>query len=86
MRTALWHLQNNGIPRWRIIRSLCLCTLFANDANHRYKKDCAGKGCINEGIHLLKIRFINKAGWFCGYCKDSLLNDNLVDQVIHNTD
>ena len=58
----------------------------ANDANHRYKKDCAGKGCINEGIHLLKIRFINKGWVFCSYCKDSLLNDNLVDQVIHNTD
>ena len=55
-----------------------------NGANQWY--ECAGRGCTNEGIYLLKIKFINKVGWFCIDCRNTLLNENLVDQVIHPTD
>lgn len=50
------------------------------------RQKCAGRGCTNKGIYLLKIKFIKKAGWFCIHCKDDLLNDDLVDQVIHPTE
>lgn len=44
-------------------------------------KECAGKGCNNKGTCKLKIRYIHKHGWFCGSCKDILLERNLVDEI-----
>ena len=46
------------------------------DVSARYK-ECAGKGCQNEGIHCLKVVFVNRVGWFCDSCKSSLMADNL---------
>jgi hypothetical protein len=44
----------------------------------RYKQ-CAGKGCNREGLRPLKIRFLNKTGWFCENCKSDLIKHNLAD-------
>jgi hypothetical protein len=41
-------------------------------------KSCAGKDCQRTGIHYLRVLYLNKSGWFCGICKDSLLSDSLV--------
>ena len=41
-------------------------------------KECAGTRCPNKGIHYLKIIYVNKNGWFCDSCKNSLLVDGLV--------
>ena len=46
------------------------------DVSARYK-ECAAKGCQNEGIHCLKVVFVNRIGWFCDSCKTSLIADNL---------
>jgi hypothetical protein len=48
------------------------------DASQEYR-ECAGKGCQNIGVHYLKIVFLNKFGWFCASCRDSLIIDKLVD-------
>jgi len=39
------------------------------DDNYR---ECAGKGCKNFGTTLLKIRYINKEGYFCNLCTQDL--------------
>jgi hypothetical protein len=44
-------------------------------------KTCAGKGCSENGHHYLKIRFINKYGWFCESCTDIIVNDRLADEI-----
>jgi hypothetical protein len=41
-------------------------------------KQCAGKDCPHQGINHLKIRYINKFGWFCDSCKRNLIAENLV--------
>jgi hypothetical protein len=57
-----------------------------SDADQSYVLDaynsCAGSGCKNIGLHLLRVRFVNKNGWFCNSCKNSLLADMLVEQVV----
>ena len=35
-------------------------------------KVCAGNGCKNVGTTLLKIRYINKEGYFCDSCTQDL--------------
>ena len=55
------------------------------NALHGYKR-CAGKGCSEPGIHHLKVLFINKSGWFCDKCKNSLVEDKLVDQNVNLND
>jgi hypothetical protein len=51
-------------------------------------KQCAGKGCPKQGIRHLKIRYINKFGWFCDSCKTNLMAENLVinDDTIREVD
>ena len=51
------------------------------NASQEYKA-CGGKGCSQRGIHYLKIRFINRHGWFCDSCKDVLVYDKLADTTI----
>lgn len=44
-------------------------------------KQCAGTGCTNIGLYLLRVSFVNKYGWFCSSCKKSLLADMLLEEV-----
>lgn len=44
-------------------------------------KSCAGRGCKNIGLYLLRVRFVNKAGWFCRSCKNRLTADMLLEDV-----
>jgi hypothetical protein len=44
---------------------------------HQYKQ-CAGKDCNRIGTQLLKIRYLNKSGYFCNVCKKELLDLGLV--------
>jgi hypothetical protein len=46
----------------------------------RYK-ECAGKDCSRQGFYCLRIQFINKYGWFCDSCRNSLIDDKLADDV-----
>jgi hypothetical protein len=41
---------------------------------------CAGKECREKGLHYLEILYLNKSGWFCESCKDSLISNELVVQ------
>jgi hypothetical protein len=50
------------------------------DSIQKYKQ-CAGRGCLEQGIHYLKIRFINKHGWFCDSCKEDLFHEGLAIKV-----
>jgi hypothetical protein len=50
-----------------------------------YKQVCAGKGCRNKGIHALKVRFLNKMGFFCNSCKDSLITCGLIVYEVQDT-
>jgi hypothetical protein len=43
-------------------------------------KECAGKGCRNLGVQYLKVAFLNQCGWFCEGCKNSLIQDRLVEE------
>jgi hypothetical protein len=42
------------------------------------KKVCAGKDCRRQATHYLKIVYLNKWGWFCDHCKDSLVSNHLI--------
>jgi hypothetical protein len=41
-------------------------------------KQCAGKGCTNEGKILLAVKYINLKGHFCESCAEDLLGFGLV--------
>jgi hypothetical protein len=41
-------------------------------------KQCAGKGCKENGINRLRILFINKIGYFCESCTNQLLALDIV--------
>lgn len=41
-------------------------------------KQCVGKSCTKQGVIELRIRFINKTGWFCESCKKELETHELV--------
>lgn len=47
-------------------------------------KECAGKGCQNNGIIILTVLYINKRGYFCESCAKDLLLLGLV-KVEHST-
>jgi hypothetical protein len=42
---------------------------------------CSGKGCTEIGKILLKIVYINKAGYFCDSCSEDLLHQELAVKV-----
>jgi hypothetical protein len=43
-------------------------------------KICAGNGCSSRAKYPPKILYLNKIGWFCGTCKNGLLNGGLVTE------
>jgi hypothetical protein len=45
--------------------------------NNTIQYRCAGKDCSNIGNILLRIKFINKIGYFCSFCADDLLHNEL---------
>ena len=50
-------------------------------------KICAGSGCSNAAKYPLTILYLNKVGWFCGSCRDSLVKDGIAfDFEIKNVD
>ena len=51
------------------------------DNNIQEYKECAGRGCRNHPIHNLKIRYINKTGYFCQRCTDDLLRSELAVKI-----
>jgi hypothetical protein len=53
----------------------CMMSTTINNSTIQHK--CAGKGCDNIGNILLKIKFINKLGYFCSSCADDLLHYEL---------
>jgi hypothetical protein len=48
--------------------------------NFEQYKQCAGKGCKSEGKTLLKIKYLQKTGYFCNFCTSELLQLGLVVQ------
>jgi hypothetical protein len=47
-----------------------------NNTSPEYKK-CAGKGCDRIGRTILKIRYLNKTGFFCDCCVNDLVAEDL---------
>jgi hypothetical protein len=47
---------------------------------------CAGKSCHKVGIHLLRIIYLNRIGWFCNSCRDSLVSAGLADDSIQTSE
>jgi len=41
--------------------------------NSEEYKQYAGKGCKEEGKTLLKIKYLQKTGYFCNFCTSELL-------------
>ena len=41
-------------------------------------KICAGKNCTNNGIKLLRIKYLQKEGWFCNNCIIELMREDLI--------
>lgn len=41
-------------------------------------KECAGKDCNRIATTQLKIRYLNRYGYFCNVCKNELLDLGLV--------
>jgi hypothetical protein len=41
-------------------------------------RNCAGKGCTNEGKIALRIKYLRKVGYFCDTCTAELLQHDLV--------
>jgi hypothetical protein len=54
--------------------------LYYNNKSQRYKI-CAGAGCLNKSIVLLKVRYINKNGHFCQKCSNDLLQSDLAEKI-----
>ena len=40
---------------------------------HIRKTACAGNDCSRLGVKVLKIKFINKSGFFCQVCSSELI-------------
>ena len=40
---------------------------------------CARKNCTNDGINLLKIKYIHQEGWFCKTCTKELSKEELIE-------
>jgi len=49
-------------------------------------KECAGRGCSKKGVNHLKILFVNRSGWFCDSCKDTLVSNGLADEAIKESE
>ena len=49
-----------------------------DNANKEYNP-CAGKSCDAYGKYQLKILYINKTGWFCDSCAQTLKKLKLVE-------
>jgi hypothetical protein len=41
------------------------------------KKVCACKDCTNVGTIILEVKYVQKAGYFCGSCTKDLLEQGL---------
>ena len=48
------------------------------DHNKFQDNQCACKGCNKQGRHYLKVLYVNKFGWFCDSCRDSLVSNRLI--------
>lgn len=57
-------------------------TALSNDPYQTNEyKECAGKGCKNIGNNKLKIKYVQKFGWFCDTCKKGLKKADLIDMT-----
>jgi len=45
--------------------------------NFEQYKECAGKGCKGGGKTLLRIKYLNKKGYFCNSCTADLLQSEI---------
>ena len=45
--------------------------------NFEQYKECAGKDCKGEGKILLRIKYLNKKGYFCNSCTADLLQSEI---------
>jgi hypothetical protein len=52
----------------------------SDNGSLEYKK-CAGKGCDRVGRTILKVRYINKTGFFCDCCVNDLITADLAIKV-----
>jgi hypothetical protein len=48
--------------------------------NSEEYKQCAGKGCKEEAKTVLKIKYLQKIGYFCDFCKAELMRLDLAVQ------
>jgi hypothetical protein len=48
--------------------------------NSEEYKDCAGKDCKRKGMTLLRIKYLQKTGYFCNFCTSELLQMGLAVQ------
>jgi predicted SprT family Zn-dependent metalloprotease len=42
---------------------------------------CAGLNCSSKPNHKLKIKYINKTGYFCQRCSEDLLKSELAEEI-----
>jgi hypothetical protein len=45
--------------------------------NSKQYKDCAGKDCKRKGRTLLRIKYLQKNGYFCDSCAEDLLQSEI---------
>jgi hypothetical protein len=45
--------------------------------NSEQYKDCAGKDCKRKGRTLLRVKYLNKNGYFCDSCTADLLQSEI---------
>lgn len=45
-------------------------------------KECFGKNCKNHASQILKIKYINKTGYFCQRCSEDLIQSELAEEII----
>jgi hypothetical protein len=50
-------------------------------ATREYKDICAGIGCRNIPTVGLRIRYVNKTGWFCKQCADDLVRMEIAERL-----
>ncbi|HXS60641.1 MAG TPA: hypothetical protein VN703_07525 [Candidatus Sulfopaludibacter sp.] len=55
---------------------------YYHDKESQRYKTCAGSGCLNKPTSKLKIKYINKNGFFCEKCSNDLLQSNLAERII----
>ncbi len=53
---------------------------YYNNRLQGYKK-CAGLRCENKAKIMLKVKFINKNGYFCEQCASDLIKSELVENL-----